>query len=821
MPETVIKHRGVRERSPEWLNRLWLDLRYAARTLAKKPGFTAVAVMTLALGIGANTAIFSVVHAVLLAPLPYKDSSRIVRVYSGNEAFKGFSLGVSLGDAAQVKNQVHSLADLTVYDPSDRNLTGAGEPQSIETAKVDNYFFDFLGTGPAKGRFFVEGEHHPGNEHVAVISNALWRTRFGSEPGILGKTLRLDGTDYTIVGLTRAGFEFPTRDTRIWLPQAPTPSEVADHDMHGHQALARLRGGAALQQANNELKDLAARIEKENKNGFGGWTLFAVGLQESTVERARPALLILFGAVTLVLLIACANVANLLLTRGWQRHKEMALRAALGATRWRIARLLLAESVLLAVLGVALGLSFANWGVEAFRKLAPAGTPRIANLHADWTMAAFALGSAVLVGIIFGILPAMQAVRWDPHAALKETGTGTSPSRQRLRDTLAVLEIALALPLLIGSALLIRSFSSLTHAPTGLRTDHLITMTMDLPESKYPKPQEQTLFARRLLEEVRAVPGIESAALSNTLPLSGHMSVSAGLQVEADPETKQGAGNIKIESVSPSYFQTMGVSILRGRGFTEQDSEKAAGVVIVNETMARELWKGRDPIGTRLTNGGANGVSHFLVVGVAADVRDVNIAKPAKAEVYYPIAQAPSLGVSLLVRGKLNPESLVPALHERIWSIDKDQPITGIQTMDALVASSVAEPRFRTVLFGTFAALGTVLALIGIYGVVSYAVSMRTREIGVRVAMGAQKKAVLRLVIGHGLRIAAMGVAIGLGAAFALTRFLAALLYGVTVRDPWTYAGAALVLTAAALTACVVPAGRATRVDPLVALRHE
>jgi len=820
MADTRKNGRGARL---EWLNRLWLDVRYAARTLAKKPGFAAVAIMTLALGIGANTAIFSVVHAVLLAPLPYKDSARIVRIYSGNEAFKGFSMGVPLGDAAQIQKAVHALEGLAVYDPSDRNLTGEGEPQSVETCRVSSNFFDFLGSGPAIGRFFAEGEHTPGADRVAVIGDALWRTRFGSDPHAIGKSVRLDGIDYTIVGVTRPGFEFPTRDTKIWLPLAPTPKEAADHDMHSHQVLSRLRGGATIPQATEELKDLAARIERENKNGFGGWTLFAVNLQQNTVERIRPALLILLGAVTLVLLIACANVANLLLTRGWERHKEMALRAALGASRWRIARLLLTESVLLAVVGGLLGLALADWGVEAFRKLAPAGTPRIASVHPDWMMAAFALACAVVVGILFGILPALQASRWDPNAALKETGTSSSPGRQRLRDSLAVLEIALALPLLVGSALLVRSFSSLVHSPTGFRMDHLITMSMDLSQTSYPESQHErmALFARRVLEEARAVAGVEDAAVSSTVPLSGSMMVSAGLQLEGEPETKQGAGNIKTDSVSPSYFKTMGIPILRGRAFTDQDDAKAEQVVIVNETMAREFWKGSDPFGKRLANGDQHGLAYYQVVGVAADVRDVNLSNSPKAALYYPAAQSPGHHVSLLVRAKQDPEKLVSALRERVWSVDKDQPITGIQTMEAMVAQSVAQPRFRTVLLGTFAALGTVLALIGIYGVVSYAVSMRTREIGVRVAMGAQRNDVLGLVVSHGLVIAGVGVAIGIAAALALTRFLASLLYGVTARDPWTFAIASVVLTAAAMAACIVPAARATRVDPLVALRHE
>ena len=809
---------------PEWLSRLGLDLRYSARALAKKPGFTAVAVLTLALGIGANTAIFSVVNAVLLAPLPYKDSARIVRVFSANEAFKGFNLGIPLGDAAQIKSEVHELEGFTICNGNNQNLTGEGEPQSVETAKVDSDFFDFLGTGPALGRFFTEGEHTPGSEQVAVINDSLWRTRFGSDPHALGKSLRLDGKDYTIVGVARPGFQYPTNDTKVWIPLAPTPKEAADHDMHGHQALSRLRAGFTLAQANEHLKDLGARIDKANPNQFKGWNLFATSLQENMVERIRPALLILFGAVTLVLLIACANVANLLLTRGWQRHKEMALRAALGASRWRIARLLLTESVLLAVFGGLLGVALANWGVEALRRLAPAGTPRITNIHPDWLMAAFALACAVAVGLLFGILPAAQATRWDPNSTLKETGTGAAPGRQRLRDVLAVLEIALALPLLVGSALLVRSFSSLVHVPTGFRTDHLITMAMELPENRYPESEQdkRALFARRVLEEARAVPGVEDAAISGIVPLSGSSELTSGLRLEGDPEHGPGAGNIELNSVSPSYFKTMGIPIVRGRSFSDEDSAKAPAVVIINEAIARELWKGRDPFSTRIVDRNQKKeIVYTQVVGIVRDVRDINLAKPPRAEIYYPSDQAPSLRVSLLVRAKQNPEKLVPAIRERIWSVDKDQPITDIRTMEAVVAKSVAEPKFRTVLLGAFAALGIVLALIGIYGVVSYAVGMRTREIGVRVAMGAQRDDVLRLVLRHGLGIAAIGVAIGLAAAFALTRFLSALLYGVTARDPWTFAGATVILTAAALAACLVPATRATRVDPLVALRHE
>jgi len=805
----------------EQLHRVWLDVRFGVRALMNSPGFSAVAAVTLALGIGANTAVFSVIHEVLLAPLPYKDSEDIVQVYSSNEAFKGFELGIALGDVAEMKTSIPSLTEPTIYDSSDKSLTGSGKPQSVETISVTNNFFEFLGNTPQSGRFFAQEEHTSGHENVAVVSDTLWRARFGSDPGILGKRIRLDGKDYSIVGVTRAGFDFPSKESAVWLPMAPTLEESHDHNNHRYELLARLRKGATLEQTNSDLKTLSLRIETENKNGFGGWRMAAVNLQESTVEKVRPALLLLFAAVMLVLLIACANVANLLLARGWQRHKEMALRTALGASRWRIVRLLLTESVLLAVMGGFLGLAMAAWAVDAFRKVAPAETPQLAQLHPEWMMARFALGCAVLVGVIFGTLPALQAVRWDPNVALKETGGGASPTRRRLRDGVAVLEIALALPLLVTAGLLVKGFSAVMHTAPGYRLDHILVMSMDLSEEEYGKEEQRSLYAGQVLESVRGTTGVDSVALASTYPLSGTVSLSAGLRVQGAPDTGSGLGNIQTNSVSDDYFKTLEIPILSGRGFSAEDDATSMPVALVNETMAREAWKGRDPIGTRLVGGGRAKSVPLLVVGIVGDTRDVTLNKASGPKLYYPIAQSPGQAVSLLARTKGDAAKLAPAVQERIWAVDKDQPIEGVQTIETVVAQSVAGPRFLTALLATFAMVGMTLAVIGIYGVVSYAVSLRTKEIGVRVAMGAQKNDVLQLVIGHGLQIAGAGIAIGLAGALAVTKFLAGSLYGVSARDPWVFSGVSFLLAGAALFACYIPARRAMKADPLVALRHE
>lgn len=547
----------------------------------------------------------------------------------------------------------------------------------------------------------------------------------------------------------------------------------------------------------------------------------AANLQEYTVSDARPALLLLLAAVMLVLLIACANVANLLLTRGSQRYKELALRAALGASRWRIAQLLMTESILLSVAGGTLGLFLAFSGVRSFRALAPDGIPRLTELRTDWAMTVTALLCALLVGILFGILPALQAVRWDPNAALKEAATSGNPTRQRLRDAFAAAEIALALPLLVGAGLLLKGFTSLTHAAIGFHTDHVLLMTVALPESNYPQPVQQTLFARALLEKTHGIPGVQSAAISRFYPLSGMLPLSAGFRLEGAPATAPGLGNIETNSVSPDYFQTMRVPILRGRGFTPQDDEQTSPVIVVNEMMARQIWPGRDPIGSHILGMGSRKGIPLLVVGVVGDTRDVTMSEAPRPNLYYPLAQSPSLYLNLLVRTSQDPATLVSTSRERIWSIDPDQPITNVQTMDQVLARSVAEPRFRTILVGTFAVLGIVLASIGIYGVVSYSVSLRTREIGVRVALGAQNKNVLQLVVGHGLRIAALGITIGLVAASTLSRFLTTLLYGVSSRDPWIFSGVTLLLATVCILACWIPARHASKVDPLVALRYE
>lgn len=817
----IVKETTRDVRGWEWLNRIWTDLRHGTRVWHKSPGFCAVVVLTLALGIGVNTAVFSVIHAVLLAPLPYKDGSRILQIYSRNEAFKGLSLGVSLGDSAEIQRDVRAFSETAVFNEASKNLTGNGDPQVINTASVGTNFIEFLGASPKSGRFFVEAEHHPGGEETAVLSESLWRTRFGSDSNILGKTIRLDGKSYLIIGVAREGFEFPSRNTEVWLPLAPTVAESQDYSEHGYSMLARLRPGATLEQANNELNAIAGRVEKENKSGFGGWTLSAVNLQEFTIADARPALLILLAAVTLVLLIACANVANLFLTRSWQRHKELALRTALGASRWRLAQTLVTESLLLSLAGGALGLALAVQCVGVFRTLAPEGIPRIEELHPDGTMGAFAFLCTLLVGTIFGVLPAMQAAKWDPNQALKETGISGIPARQRLRDAFAMLEIAMALPLLVGAGLLAKGFMTITHTAAGFRTDHVLLMTINLPEEKYSSDDAKRIFVRELLERVRGVVGVENAAVSHFYPLSGELPLSAGFQVEGEPASKQGIGNTETNSVSADYFRTLNIPILRGREFTEQDNAKGAAVVIVNERMAKQVWKDRDPVGSRIYGIGAKKGKPLIVAGIVGDTRDVTLLEAPRPAIYYPLPQEPSLEMNLLVQTNGDIAKLAPLLRESVWRIDKDQPVTSMQTMESLRAQSVGEPKFRALLVGTFAALGIILASIGIYGVVSYSVSLRIREIGVRVAMGAQKKNVMHLVMEHGLRIAGVGIVIGLAGALGLTQFLASLLYGVSARDPWIFVGVTLLLTATAMLACYVPARRAIKVDPWVALRYE
>jgi putative ABC transport system permease protein len=804
----------------EWLYRIWVDLRLASRSLAKSPGFCAVVVLTLGLGIGANTAIFTILYQMLLAPLPYKESRNIVQVYSTNQAFKGFHLGNALGDVSEIQKSISGLSDLTVYDVSQKNLTGIGKPQNVDTSLVTNTFFAFFGTFPQKGRFFTDEEQRPGHEAVAVISDLLWRTRFASDPDILCKRVRLDGKDYSVVGVARPEFDFPPRASAVWLPLAPDLQENQDHNNHRHLVLARLGKGATLEQTNRDLLALSERIEKENKNGFGGWRMTAVNLQQFSVEKVRPALLLLFGAVLLVLLIACANVANLLLARGWQRHKEMALRAALGASHWRIVRLLLTETILLALAGGLAGLLIAAWAVVGFRKIAPANTPRLDQLHPDWIMTGFALVCAVLVAVIFGMLPAMQAARWDPHAALKETGAGASPARRKLRDGVAIAEFALALPLLVSAGLLARGFSLLMHTSPGFRLDHVLVLSMDISEEKYPNAVQKNLYARQILEAIGGVAGVDSAALAGAYPLSGNSSLTAGMRLEGAPDSDPGLGNIRNNSVSDGYFTTLGIPILRGRGFTKQDSENSIPVAIVNEAMSKEVWKGRDPVGTRLLGSRGSKVG-VLIIGVVGDTHDVSLHEAPGANIYSPISLAPGSSMSLLVRAQGDAAKLAPALQESIWNVDKDQPIEGVQTMQNVVAKSVAQPRFLMILLTTFSILGLTLALIGIYGVISYAVSQRTGEIGVRMALGAQKSNVLQLVIGHGLRITLLGIAIGVAVSLLLTRFLASQLYGVSVHDPWIYSIVVLLLASAAILACYIPARRAMKVDPLGALRYE
>jgi putative ABC transport system permease protein len=802
---------------------IWQDVKFAVRSLARTPGFLLVAVLTIGLGVGANTAIFTAVNKILLAPLPYKDSAHLVRIFASTPMFKGLPLGISMGDGAEIAKRARSIDSLTMMQTDSLTMTGSGDPKSLGIMKVSGNFFEELGARPALGRLLDENDQTAGSERVAVLSDGFWRERFGADTKVVGKTLRLGEKDYQIVGVAAASFR-PFYEEALWIPLAPSAKEKADHQMHMYFSVGHLRPNATVAQAQAELDTLGAAFEKEFGAPDKNWGFYVQDLQESVVGRIRPAMLILLGAVTLVLLIACANVANLLLSRGWSRQKEIALRAALGASRVRIARLLITECLVVSLVGGGVGLLFALWGVDALRAGAPKGIPRIDQLRPDWTMLVFGLVCAVICGILFGILPALEAAKLDPNTALKEGGILGTRSRSRLRDSIAVLEISLALPLLIASALLSQGLFRLLHTEPGFRTDHLVAMSVTLPEDKYSDAAKQRQFVEQVFDATRTVPGSEGVAMETVGTLSGTRAKMSGLGIKDSSGTEHSYDNISFNSVSPGFFRTMGISVIRGREFTEQDRGGAgsAPVVLVNQSLAKKLAGSQDVVGMHISGQDEKGQSNWNteIVGVVGDVRDANLHDAAEPEIYYPILQEPATNLTLCVRSKNDPLNLISALRSRIWIVDKNLPIEA-QTMDELIRTSVAQPKFGTALLNAFGILGVILALVGIYGVVSYAVSLRTREIGVRVALGAKPGDVLNLVIGHGLRLAGFGIAIGLVAALVLTKFMASLLFGIRAYDPLTFIVAPVLLAGVAIMACYIPARRAMRVDPMVVLRYE
>jgi putative ABC transport system permease protein len=796
------------------------DLKYSVRMLAKNPGFTVVAVLTLALGIGANTAIFSVVNAILLRPLPYKDPGQLVQVWETNPQ-RGFpEFPASPPNFFDWRDQNHSFSQIAAIQYDDYNLTGAGAPMHVFGIDVSPNIFALLGAKPELGRVFTETEDNPNNPRVAIIGHSLWQTPFGSDPNIIGRSIVLDAKSYTVVGVMPASFRYPETDTQIWTPLILPEDSKTARGAHWLSVVARLKPGVSFDQAQAEMQTIAGRLQTQYPNSNKDWSIFLRPLHKEVIGNIQTALLVLLGAVGLVLLIACSNVANLQLARTSARRREMAIRAALGAGRRRIVRQLITESLLLAAVGSALGLLLAWWGTAALLKLDPGGIPRQTEIGIDGPVLLFTAAVAFITSLLFGLVPAMQSASLDLTSTLKE-GTGSRGSAAgRFRQILVVSEVALAMILLVGGGLLVRSFTSLLNVSPGFNPENVLTFGVQLPDAKYPKKENNQAFFRELLARVEALPGVDSAGTTLSLPLTNSASnLTFRLDGQTqDPGTKPSSAQYNV--VSPDYFHTMDVPLLRGRVFTATDTNDSQPVLIINQAMARLFWPNTDPIGLRIVISDRQPAAREIV-GIIGDIHQTALDKAAKPEMYVNLFQKGAGSASVVVRSKTPPLSLTSAVTEQIHSLDKDLPIQGVLSMEEVVGISVGSRRFSTYLFTLFSVLALVLATVGIYGVMSYTVAQGTREIGIRMAIGARPLDVMKLVLGAGMRQVLLGAGIGLAGALLLTRFLATLLFGVTVYDPVTFAAVLIVLAGVALAACYIPARRATRVDPIVALRYE
>ena len=814
------------------MDTLFNDIRYGIRSLLKRPGFAAIAVITLALGIGANTAIFSVVNAVLLRPLPFPNGEQLVIVWE-DASFAGFPRNTpAVANYVDWKTQNSVFAEMAATDRRSFNLTGDGEPQKVEAFGVTANFFSLLGVKPALGRVILPEEDKPEANKVAMINYGLWQQRYGGERSIVGRELLLNGEKYTVVGVMPAGFQFLDSRVDLWVPIAFTSERLASRTSHYLKVVARMKPNVTLAQANADIHTIAQRIAKDHPAEAGRLSAFVVPLRDELAGDVRRPLLVLLVAVGFVLLIACANIANLLLSRAASRKREMAVRAAMGASRLRILRQLLVESLLLAAVGSLVGLLLATWSFAFLQRLIPDGLALSTKLSLDPMVLAFTLVVTLLTAVIFGLAPAFQTSSIDLNEALKQGGgrSGLNAGGNRLRSAMVVAEVALALVLLVGAGLLIQTFLKLRDQYSGLWPQTVLTLRTVLPRGKYQGSQQRTAFYKQVLERVHSLPGVISAGYSTSVPLAMKGGTN-GFWVEGRTIEQAIAGGLSYDAnhrqVSVDYLKTMGIPIRQGRAFNDSDNEKSIPVAIVNETMARQYWPGEDPIGKRFTLGdpGDKNLSWITVVGIAGDVRQMGVDEAVKAEMYFPYLQSPEFSYytprDLAIRTSVDPLSLVSAVRNEIHQVDPAQPISEVRTMEAVLGEETASRRLGMTLLTIFAALALLLATLGIYGVLAYFVVQHTQEIGVRMALGAQRRDILVLVLKKGMTLALLGVAIGLTAAFALTRLMAGLVYGVSPTDPLTYAGLAALLTLVAFFACYVPALRATRVDPMVALISE
>ncbi len=801
------------------MNTIWQDLRYGARMLLKKPGFTLIAALTLALGIGANTAIFSVVNAALIRALPYHNPNRLITLFATAADNQRDTLSIQEMDEFQARAQ--SLEDLTGFISQSVNLTGGERPDRVRGAYVAANFFQVFNLSPVVGRTFAAGEDRPGAEKVVVVNEKIWRERLGGDPNLTGKKMILNGEPFSVIGVVPAAFKQPfDSEVEVWMGAAAFPGNTAQRDFRLLIGVGHLKPGVNLAQAQAEMKTIANQLAQAYPGENAGRGAQVEYFRELMVGGLRRMLYLLFATVGLILLIACANLANLLLARGLARQREIAVRAALGAGRWRLIRQLLTEASLLSLAGGGLGLLLARWGLEALRRL-PQNFVSGEEVRVDVSVLLFTLAVAVLTGWLFGLAPAIQLARPELHTMLKEGGRsgGEGAKWNRVRGAFVVTQVALSLLLLVGGGLLIRSFDKLLRVDPGFKPENMLTLEYRLPRNKYQQSDAQWNFHRQVVERIREVPGVKSASLVGGLPFSGNGGSTGVILPDREIPPRGKEPVVRFNTAIPNYFETMGIPLIKGRIFNEQDRLNTPRVFIINQTMARRFWPDQDPIGKQIKIDADSPAG--TVIGVVGDAKHYTLGEEAQPQMYDAYSQSPGIFATVVVRSIVDPMSLAEPVRQAVWKVDSDQPMWKVRTLESLIDRSVANNRFLMALMGVFAALALALTVIGLYGVMSYAVSQRTQEIGVRMALGAGARNIHRMALRQGMTLVLIGVAIGLAAAWLLTRLIANLLFGVSATDPLTFGSIPLVLMLVALLACWIPARRATKVDPIVALRYE
>jgi putative ABC transport system permease protein len=802
---------------------MMIDLRYALRQLVKNYGFTAVAILTLALGIGACSAIFSVVNRVLLRPLDYPNADRLVVVRESQPPqFPEFSTAPP--NYIDWTKQAKSFEGIAAYDGAQLNLTGEGEPQRLIGQRATANYFEVYGVKPQLGRWFLAEEDAPGKNHVVVLSYPFWQRVFGGAVNAIDRQVQLSGEPYTVVGIAPPNFGQQNK-VDVWIPMAFKPDETSNDARGAHYitTVGLLRPGVTVAQADAEMRVIASQLATQYPDSNKGWTVFVMSMLDYSVRNVRVVLYTLLGAVGCVLLIACANIANLLLARATARHREISIRAALGAGRGRLVRQVLTESVLLAFFGGIAGLILADWGLAALLALAPPTLPRTSNIHLDGAVVAFSLVLSLVTGIILGAAPAWLAVHTDVNEALKRGTRGSTEGgvRGRFRSALVILEIAFALVLLGGAGLLARSFMALTHVDPGFVPENATVLRLALPEKKYGKPAQQTAFVDSLLERLQGLPGVQATGVTQVMPLIGDFVLA--FAIEGRPELPQSDWpSTNYYAVTPEYFRAMGIRLIRGRVFTTRDDARAPRVAVINETLARQFFPNEDPIGHRINiPNDAPGTPPVWreIVGVVADIKHYGVDKETTSQSYEPFAQSPFDSLNIVLRTSGSPAAMLSSLRPAVYAVDKDQPIGSIRPLEEIMAEKISQQRFAMMLLSVFSIVALVIAAIGIYGVMAYSVVQRTGEIGIRMALGAQTRDVLRLVLTQGGKLVGIGLLAGLVTTLATSRAMASILFRTSAHDPLTLTSITILLAAVAMVACLLPARRATKVNPIEALR--